>query len=105
MLFDDTPYYRGIEGKFNWINTSKYTLSAASYWKLLNIYNQELMKICSEQGVECFDLASVVPHSNLYFYDAVHFNERGAELVTQKLTEFLINARILNFNVENGISK
>ena len=65
-------------------------LSAATYARLLDIYNKELIDICDTEGVECLDLASSVPHSNDYFYDAVHFNERGAEIVAENVAEFLI---------------
>lgn len=61
----------------------------ATHWKLLDIYNKELMEICKDENVECVDLASLIPHSKLYFYDITHFNEKGAELVAEKITEFL----------------
>ena len=89
MLFEDNAYWRGIAGSFYWIRKTKGTLSAADYWRLLDIYNQELLQVCKEQGVECLDLASLVPHDPEYFYDSVHFTEKGAELVAQKVSEFL----------------
>ena len=67
----------------------KRTFSCATYWKLLDIYNKELLRTCREEHVECFDLASAVPHSDQYFYDSVHFNERGAALVAEKVGAFL----------------
>ena len=88
-LFDDTPYWRGIEGEFYWVKNVKGKLSAATHWKLLDIYNKELMEVCKDENVECIDLASLIPHSKLYFYDITHFNEKGAELVAEKIIEFL----------------
>ena len=64
-------------------------MSAATIWNFLNIYNKELMKTCGIENVECFDLASAIPHNDLYFYDTAHFTERGAELVAEKVAEFL----------------
>lgn len=89
MLFDDTVYWRGIEGAFYWIKNSKGKLSAATFWKLLDLYNKELIRTCQLENVECFDLASAVPHSDLYFYDYVHFNEQGAELAAEKVSGYL----------------
>ncbi len=69
---------------------TKYKISAAATWKLLNLFNEELLKICaSEDSAVCFDLASEIPHSESYFYDRWHFTELGAELVAEKLAEFL----------------
>ena len=89
LLYDDTDYWRGIEGNFYWINQTKGRLSAATYWKLLNIYNRTLVDTCAQENVECFDLASVVPHDANYFYDNGHFNERGAALVADSLSTFM----------------
>lgn len=95
MLFDDTEYWRKIEGEFYWIKNTKGKLSAATYWKLLNIYNKELLDTCRVEGVDCYDLASAVPHSDKYFHDSVHFTEYGAELVAEKLAEFLSKPGLL----------
>lgn len=89
MLFDDTPYWRQVEGQFYWLN-NKYILSAATYWKLLEIFNKELLETCFLENVEYIDLASLIPHNELYFYDSVHFTEKGAELVAQKIADFLL---------------
>lgn len=92
ILFDDTQYWRNIEGSFYWMKNMKYRLSAATYWKFLDTFNKELLRICQDEDVECPDLASLIPHSGMYFYDSVHFNERGAELTADKIAEFIINS-------------
>ena len=89
MLFDDTEYWREILGEFYWIKKTTYTMSAATYWRLLDIYNEELIKTCKIMNVECFDLASSILHSDLYFYDPVHFTEKGAELTAKRVAEYL----------------
>lgn len=89
MLYDDTEYWRGIEGSFYWIKKPKYKISAANYWKLLDIFNKELIEICKVENVDCLDLASLIPHNDLYFYDSLHFNEQGSELVSDLIAEFL----------------
>jgi len=89
LLFDDTDYWRGVTHQFYWMRRMKRTYSCATYWKLLDIYNKELLRTCREEHVECFDLASAIPHSDQYFYDSVHFNERGAALVAEKVSAFM----------------
>lgn len=89
LVADDTEHWQGVEGAFYWVKRTNFKLSAASYWRLLDVYNQTLKEVCTEEQVECFDLASAVPHSEDYFYDIGHFNERGAELVADKVAGFL----------------
>ena len=88
VLYDNTEYWKKIEGGFYWIKKTKNVLSAATFSRLLDIYNKELMEICKANNVECFDLASAIPHSSLYFYDAAHLNEKGAQLVAEKIAEY-----------------
>ena len=91
-LFDDTEYWRSIEGApyFHWVNPAlRGKISAATYWNLMEIYNREMMALCQSEKVECFDLAAVVPHSSDYMYDVCHFTELGCALVTRELAQFL----------------
>lgn len=89
-LFDDSKYWQKVQGGFYWAGTTKTPLSAATYWRMLDAYNRELLEVCSRWRVECVDLAGQIPHSPDYFYDAVHFTEIGAELVAQRVSEFLL---------------
>ena len=89
MLYDDTDYWRTKEGAYYWIKQTKSTYSAATYWKFLKVYNKELLAICEREMAECFDLASAVPHSSDYFYDVGHFNEKGAQLVADQVSQYL----------------
>lgn len=91
MLFDDSAYWKGIEGRFYWIPESKHILSAATYARLLDRYNQALLEVCREEGAHCFDLAHEIPHDERYFYDSSHFTELGAALVASKVSAFLLN--------------
>jgi lysophospholipase L1-like esterase len=91
MLFDNTEYWRGIEGRFFWIKNTNSRMSAATYWKLQDIYNKGLIETCQIENISCFDLASAIPHSDLYFYDAYHFTEQGAELVAATVADYLKN--------------
>jgi lysophospholipase L1-like esterase len=75
------------------VNGKKGELSAATYAKLLDIFNRELISSCRVDSVEVFDLAAEIPHSGDYFYDTMHFNEKGAELVAEKISDYLESHR------------
>jgi len=91
-LIDDNEYWSGKEGKFFWIKKYKYNLPAATYWKMLDIFNKELLRICKEENIEIFDLASEIPHNEKYFYDYAHFTEAGSELVADKVGGFILKS-------------
>lgn len=50
-------------------------------------FNERLLELCRERGVECIDLAPRIPKDPSVFYDDVHFNERGARAVADALFE------------------
>ena len=54
-------------------------------------YNQTLLDLCVVEGLECFDLATVVPKDITAFYDDVHFNENGSWIVADSLSEYLLS--------------
>jgi lysophospholipase L1-like esterase len=95
LLFDDTEYWRTRDGVPIWMQDVKHRISAAEHWRLLQLYNRELLRTCKKEGVPCFDLASAVPHSSRCFYDAMHFNEQGAELVAENVARYLLSVRPL----------
>src|SRR5439155_26754093 len=85
MLFDETDRWRHVEGSFYWIHDTTGVLSAASYWRLLDVYNRALVTTCEAESVACCDLASEIPHDARYFYDGVHVTDAGAALVAKRL--------------------
>ncbi len=94
LLFDDTVYWQSIEGKSVWLQNQTMPVSAATYWNLLDIYNESLLEVCEERDVPCYDLASHIPHSPNYFYDIVHFNEAGSAQVADEITPIVENLLI-----------
>jgi lysophospholipase L1-like esterase len=93
MLYDDTELWRGIEGELFWLRGVQRVMSAATYWRLLDAYNQALLEVCATEGIECLDLASLIPHDAAYFYDPVHFTEAGAALVAERVSAYLQASR------------
>ncbi len=57
----------------------------------LNKFNIKLIKVCNENNILCLDLEKKVLKSLEYFYDDMHFNERGSAFVADKFVEFLRN--------------
>lgn len=94
-LWEDSDYWRGIQESYYWRPGENSRLSAATVWKMLEIFNSELISICSSEGIPCMDLASMVPHSSDYFYDGMHFNEAGAQLVSDLLADFMIEQNLI----------
>jgi lysophospholipase L1-like esterase len=91
LLFGDTDYYRGVLASYHWHDQNRHELSAADYWRLLDVYNRTLLEVCRAEQVVCFDLASTIPHERDYFHDALHFTDLGAAKVADELARFLLN--------------
>lgn len=93
-LYDNTPYWRSKPGRERIIDEKVQIISAATHWSMMEIFNEELLAVCQERGVPCFDLASHLGHDASYFYDFCHFTESGAEAVVRLISgparEYLI---------------
>lgn len=61
----------------------------------MEMYNQMLLSLCNSRKIYCLDLAPLTPKDSSAFYDDVHFNEQGARIVAEELTQFLINKEII----------
>jgi len=92
LLFQDNDYWRGIQGGSYWHGGPDSVFSAASHWRMMVFLNRQLMDVCREEGVACFDLASMVPHEREYFYDSMHFTEAGAFLVGRLVGRFMLDS-------------
>ena len=93
LLFDTSETWKSVVGWDYSVHGKKGKLSAATYAKLLGIFNRELISACHGDSAEVFDLAAEIPHSSDYFYDTMHFNEKGAELVAEKISKYLQSHR------------
>lgn len=93
LLFDNSEQWKAVVGWEYSVGGKKGKLSAATYAKLLDIFNQEVIRVCRTDSAEVFDLAAEIPHSGEFFYDAMHFNEKGANLVAEKIAGYLQSYR------------
>lgn len=95
-LFMTQPYLYGTdslwarrEARILQYRDADYRISAATERRLLDRFNDGLLELCASQGLECFDLAPLVPTGSAYFYDESHFTEAGAALVAVKIADYL----------------
>ena len=89
LLYDNSPQGKKIVG-WEYSNIGEHgLLSAATHAQLLDFFNEELIRVRRDEHVEVVDLASIVPHSEKYFYDSMHFTERGAQFVAEEVAQYL----------------
>ena len=92
MWRDDlTPEERNLLW-FGWVRRESQLpgyLSAADMAKAMDTFNQEMLSVCRQDGLECFDLAPLVPKDTSAFYDDVHLNEGGARIVAALLADYV----------------
>jgi lysophospholipase L1-like esterase len=58
-------------------------------------YNDIARSLARELALPLFDLATILPKSQAYFYDDVHFNIKGAAFAGGRLADFLVNTRLV----------
>ncbi|MCK5321883.1 MAG: SGNH/GDSL hydrolase family protein [Candidatus Aenigmarchaeota archaeon] len=95
ILFYDSDEWRDIEGSRVSFNGSEYYISARTVGIMLDVFNDRLLEICEGEKVECFDLASYMPHDSRYYYGSAHFNELGASFVARSITGYIRANRMI----------
>ncbi len=63
--------------------------SVATLVEAMDLYNDALLSTCRHRGVECLDLAALLPKDRNVFYDDAHFTEKGARLVAERIAAYL----------------
>lgn len=58
----------------------------------LNQFNQVMLKVCESTDAVCVDLEHSIPKEAEYFYDDMHYTERGAEAVADEIVPFVGSA-------------
>ncbi len=71
----------------------EYTLTLESMINVSQIYNDWLISLTNNEGIYLCDVASELPPTTEIFYDDVHFNELGAPVVAQLVTDCIIDLR------------
>ncbi|HTX19071.1 MAG TPA: SGNH/GDSL hydrolase family protein [Bacteroidota bacterium] len=91
VLFDTTAPWKVIVGADFSYGGKKGEISAATDAELLSCFNNTLASVCREEHAELFDLAGRIPHSDLYFYDTMHFTELGADTVSSLIAAYMVS--------------
>lgn len=74
-----------LAARAHYNKTPLYTGEALN--KIMTIFNKRLMTVCNQYNIPVIDLQ--LPKNETIFYDDMHFNESGAEVVTAKVHSFL----------------
>jgi hypothetical protein len=78
---------------FGWVGSWRKPIGyigVADAARALEAYNHTLLDVCQSNGLECFDVASHVPHDTSNFYDDFHLTEKGAGEVARALVDYFL---------------
>lgn len=64
--------------------------SAGALAKGMRQYNETLLRVCRERGVECLDVAARLPKDGSIFWDDAHFTEEGSRRLAQLVADYLL---------------
>jgi hypothetical protein len=64
--------------------------SAQVLAETMALYNDAVLDVCRQRGVECVDLASSLPRTDEVFYDDAHYTELGSAMVADRVAEYLL---------------
>ena len=59
----------------------------------MRAYNDTLLDVCKARGVECIDLAGILPKNGTIFYDDVHFSDKGSLMTADVVFKYLSQKR------------
>ncbi|EDP97366.1 hypothetical protein KAOT1_19427 [Kordia algicida OT-1] len=74
-----------LASRAHYNKTPLYTGEALN--EIMTIFNQRLLTVCKTHNIPVIDLQ--LPKNKTIFYDDMHFNESGAEVVAEKVYDFL----------------
>jgi hypothetical protein len=75
---------RDSSGKPGYVSTGDLAIA-------MDAFNDELLSVCLDDGLECFDIAPMVPKDTSAFYDDAHFNGNGSRIVASLVTDYLLS--------------
>lgn len=89
--YEDSLLWFGSVGvnPFSTVPATKY-YSAKAMQKLLDQYNQETLKVCSELSIECLDVDQHLAKNVDHYYDDVHLNIKGSRELGKIVSSWLM---------------
>lgn len=76
---------------FGWIGESGTYYSHRVLARALDLYNRSVCLVSEQLGVDCIDLAATLPTDETAFYDDVHLNAHGHQLVAREVSSHLLS--------------
>lgn len=62
-------------------------------WAIMQLYNEVVRLYCNENNLVCIDVANLLPKKAIYYYDEMHYTNKGAaavaEIIYEKIKEHL----------------
>jgi lysophospholipase L1-like esterase len=85
---DNTPEENGVFWMIQYQHEGRLAkLAPGVAAHMLETLNARLLDTCFRRGLQCLDLAAAVPRSLEFFYDDIHFNDRGAARVAGEVAK------------------
>jgi len=66
-------------------------VSVSDLARAMDLYNRTLLETCLQNGMECYDLAAFIPQNTSALFDDCHFNEGGARMAAELLSDYLLS--------------
>jgi lysophospholipase L1-like esterase len=67
--------------------------STAAFSRGMKAFNERMINVCHQYNIPCIELS--LPKTTASFYDDFHFNESGADLVSNEIYNYLSSKGIL----------
>lgn len=73
------------------VTQPKFDDSLAYSWKVMLAYNDAMLALCKKENVLCIDLGREMPKEIDFFYDQIHYTNKGTEKIAEILTPQILN--------------
>ena len=73
------------------LETGRKQLPAKTEWEVLELYNDVLRSLSANDGVILIDLARELPKNSDYYFDWIHYSNKGAEMVGDLVANRLLS--------------
>jgi hypothetical protein len=75
--------------RLTWMDGAAYT--SAVLEQMMDAFNQAMIEVCRQRGIDCIDLAARLPKDTTVLFDDCHFNIRGCERVGDIVCDFFVS--------------
>ncbi len=100
VLTQPTTWLSEDQGLQNshWMNKNKEGRFPKKYMQEnMDIMNNNVVQICKELNVPCFETQRHIKNNSEYFYDDCHFTPKGSVHLGEELSNFFVQNELINF--------